>query len=318
MASFSPKHSSKNYSLRSISLPTRSHPTTDRIQEQLDKLKSLDWDTPSSSSSSSSRLNQICSGLSGLAELYKCIEDLLKLPLTQQALSQHHNEKWVDELLDCPVRFLDIVGTTRDAISSIKAVVFDLQSAIRRRKLGDFISMETHLSAYWSLRRNMRKESTKSLLSLKQIDASLGANPPPLDLNNHLCAIVRVLTEASFITSSIFHSLLVFLSTPVLRSRPSKWAFVSRLMQKGVLVTNNYQEGNDDINELEKVDYALNGLIMSNNQRQDEEEGCEKIQVANGKLEDLVEGIEGVESGLERLFKHLINNRVSFLNIVSP
>ncbi|KAF7829022.1 DUF241 domain protein [Senna tora] len=302
MPTFSPKHSSSSRGVRSISLPTRSHPTTAPIEEHLNKLKS--WE----SSSSSSKLRTICSALCGLTELYKCIEDLLKLPLTQQALSQHHHEKWVDELLDCPVRLLDVLGNTRDAISCIKAGVRDLQSAIRRRKLGDLSMEETHVCAYWSLRRKMRKESTKSLLLLKQIDASFGAASPPLDLNTHLSAVVRVLREASFMTCSIFHSLLLFLCAPILKSKPNKWAFVSKLMQKGVLVNEE-----DNVSELEKVDFALNSLMMNN-----VSQNGEKIQLANGRLEDLVEGLEELESGLECLFKYLINNRVSFLNIVSP
>src|ERR1044072_1283909 len=104
MATFSPKSSSR-YGVRSISLPTRSHPSTARVEEELNKLKSC--------TSSSSRVETICYGLSGLVELYKCIEDLLKLPLTQQALSQHKNDKWLNELLDSPVRFLDQLGKTR-------------------------------------------------------------------------------------------------------------------------------------------------------------------------------------------------------------
>lgn len=310
IATFSPKHSSR-YGIRSISLPTRSHPSTVRIEEELSKLKS--WEA--SSSSSTSKVETICFGLSGLSELYNCLEDLLKLPLTQQALSQHQNEKWVNELLDCPLRFLDLLGKTRDSILLMKGKVEELESALRRRKVGDS-DMESHLCAYWSLRREMRKECTKSMLLLKQIDDSSWASPP-LDLNNHLSAVVRVLREASLITSSILQSLVVFLSSPILRSRlvNNKWALVSRLMQKGVLFGSNNQQGN--INELEKVDFALSSLINMDNVSRDIAE-AEKIQSVHGRLEALVVAIEGIESRLECLFKRLINTRVSFLNILSP
>ncbi|XP_020207831.1 uncharacterized protein LOC109792805 [Cajanus cajan] len=302
MGTFSPKHSSKD-GVRSISLPTRSHPSTVRIEEELNKLKS--WET---SSSFTSRVGTICFGLSGLAELYKCIEDLLKLPLTQQALCQHQNEKWVNELLDFPLGFLDLLGKTRDAILLMKASIEELQSALRRRRVGD-LDME---SQYWSLRRNMRKECTKFLLLLKQMDhESFGASPP-MDLNDHLIAVVRVVREASWITSSIFQSLVVFLSSPTLKLKPNKWVFVSRLMQKGVFACNNHQ-GN--INELEKVDFALNSLVVDNLSKDAE---AEKIQSAHGRLEALVVAIEEIENGLECLFKRLINTRVSFLNIFSP
>ncbi|KAK7379730.1 hypothetical protein VNO78_34420 [Psophocarpus tetragonolobus] len=305
MATFSPKHSSK-YGVRSISLPARSHPSTVRIEEELSKLKSLE-----AASSSTSKVEKICCGLSGLAELYKYIEDLLKLPLTQQALGQHQNEKWVSEMLDCPLGFLDLLGKTRDSILLMKGSVEELQSAIRRRRVGD-LDMESHLSTYWRVRRNMRKECTKSLLLLKQMDHESFGSSPPLDLSDHLSAVVRVLREASFITSSIFQSLVVLLSSPIFKLKPNKWAFVSRLMQKGVFVYNNHQE---NINELEKVDFALNSLIMENLTKDAE---AEKIQSAHGRLETLVVAIEKIENGLECLFKRLINTRVSFLNIFSP
>ncbi|KAJ1403881.1 hypothetical protein SESBI_27005 [Sesbania bispinosa] len=302
VATFSPKHSC-HYGIRSISLPTRSHPSTVRIEEVLNKLKS--WET-----SSSSKVETICFGLSGLVELYKCVEDLLNLSLTQQALSHHQNEKWVDELLDCPVRFLDILGETRDAIMLMKGNVGELQSALRRRKVGDLV-IESHVSAYWSLRRSTRKACTKSMLLLKQIEGSFGASPP-LELNHHLCAVVRVLREASLITSSIFQSLVAYLSSPIFKSKLNKWAFVSRLVQKGVLESNNQQE---NINELEKVDLALCRMVMVNPSKDFE---AEKIQSAHKELEAVVVVMEGLENGLDCLFKHLINTRVSFLNILSP
>ncbi|XP_027347789.1 uncharacterized protein LOC113859172 [Abrus precatorius] len=302
LATFSPKRSSR-YGVRSISLPTSSHPSTVRIEEELSKF--ISWEA-----SLISKVETICFGLSGLANLYKCIEDLLKLPLTQQALGQHQNEKWVNELLDCPVRFLDPLAKTRDSILSMKGSVEELQSALRRRKVGD-LNMESLLSTYWTLRRNMRKECTKSLLLLKQIDESFGA-PTVLDLNDHLYAVVRVLRETSLIASSIFQSLLVFLSSPILKSKPNKWEFVSRLMQRGVFACNNQQK---NINELEKVDLALSSLIMDHMSKDAE---AEKIQSAHERLETLLVSIEEIENRLECLFRRLINTRVSFLNIFSP
>nr|XP_025641326.2 uncharacterized protein LOC112736193 [Arachis hypogaea] len=311
MATF--KHSSK-YGVRSISLPTRSHPSTIQVEEELNKLKS--WDS-SSSSSSLSKVETICYGLLGLGKLYKCIEDLLKLPLTQQALGQHKDEKWVNEFLDCPLRFLDLLGKTRDSIMLMKSSVEDLQSSLRRRKIGN-LDIEGHISSYWSLRRNIRKECTKNLLFLKQIDDG-PFPPPPLDLDddNHLCALVRVLRESSLITSSIFQSLFVFLSSSILKSKPTKWAFVSRLVHKGVLIScNNNQQEN--VNALEKVDLSLCNLELTIMENLNKEEVGERIQSTNRSLEALVLGIQGIEEGLECLFKHLINTRVSFLNIISP
>jgi hypothetical protein len=311
MATLSSKQSCSHYGIRSISLPTRSHPTTTRIEEELNKFKSYEAMV---SSSSSSKVETICFGLYVLVNIYKCMEDFLKLAMTQQALYSHQKEKWVDELLDCPVRFLDILGETRDSIMLMKGIFQELQSALRRRKYGEFV-IENYVSSYWSLRRKMKKSCTKSLILLKQIDGSFGGSFP-LDVNQHISSIVRVLREVSLITSSIFQSLVEFLASPIFKSKVNnKWRFVSRvLMKKSVFDCNNEME---NINELEKVDLALYRLMIIDDTNKNFYE-VEKIQCAHKEIEAIVVVIEGLENGLDCLFKHLINTRVSFLNIFSP
>ncbi|AES95242.1 DUF241 domain protein [Medicago truncatula] len=309
MATLSPKKSCR-YGIRSISLPTRSHPSTIKIQEELNKFKSYE---AMSSSSSSSKVETICFGLYVLVNVYKCMEDVLKLAMTQQALFSHKNEKWVDELVECPVRFLDILGETRDVIMLMKGNFQELQSALRRRKFEEYV-IESYVSSYWSLRRSMKKSCTKSLFLLKQIDESFGGCFP-LDVNQHISSIVRVFREVSLITSSIFQSLVEFLASPIFKTKVNKWKFVSRvLMRKGGFDC-NYQEEN--INELEKVDLALCRLMVIDNTDMDFDE-VEKIQCVHKEVEAIVVVIEGFENGLDCLFKHLINTRVSFLNILSP
>ena len=154
--------------VRSISLPSRSHPATLKIQEELNKLKALE-------ASSSSTLGAICNGLSGLEELYKCLDELLSLPSTQQALSHLRNEKWFNELLDGPVRLLDICGTARDVISQFKENVGDLRSALRR-KIGDLCS-ESCISNYLCSRKKMNNEAKKFLAAMKKMDSKLGPRP---------------------------------------------------------------------------------------------------------------------------------------------
>ncbi|GAA0143706.1 hypothetical protein LIER_42777 [Lithospermum erythrorhizon] len=109
--------------IRSISLPSRSHPTIFQIEEELNKLKT--WESSTSTPSN---------GLCLLVELYKSMDDLLNLPQTIQVFSKYQNTKFLDELLECPVKFLDICGITRDVLTQFKKNVIDLQSSLRRRK----------------------------------------------------------------------------------------------------------------------------------------------------------------------------------------
>lgn len=94
----STKKSNQNLS---ISLPSRSHPNTQGIEEELNKLQT--WERSGALTTES-----ICNGLSGFEELHNCMDHCLNLPLTLQVLSQHQKEKWFYELLDSSVGILDI------------------------------------------------------------------------------------------------------------------------------------------------------------------------------------------------------------------
>lgn len=294
------------YRVRCISLPARSHPSTIRVEQELAKLRSLD-------SSSFSGIDAICSSLSGLVELYRCINEVLNLPLAQQALASHRREIWVQELVDGSVRFLDICDNTRDAVLVIKESIRELQSAIRRSKYEDS-GVENSIAAYICSRKRIKHESLKkSLASLRQMD-NAGASPPIQLENEVTVAVIRVLREASSVTTSIFNSLLSFLAVPVhWRPKPSRWTLVSRLVQKGAITRNNQTER---INELEKLDMAMDGLHLGSLSR--DAEAKEKIQsVVRERLQGLDWSIERIERGTEGLFRELIHTRVSLLNIIS-
>ncbi|OMO83455.1 hypothetical protein COLO4_22517 [Corchorus olitorius] len=302
MVAFSSK-STKHYSVRSISFPARPHPSTIRMEEELNKLKA--WQ-----GGSSSNAETFCTGLLGLAELYTCIDDLLNSRFTQQALAQHHHEKWDNELLDCSLKHLDLCGKTRDAVLSMKQSARELQSALRRSKGGE-LSIESNISTYIRARKTMKKEIANCLASLKQMDY-IFSDFPKLEQNLHLFVVAGLLREASLITASIFHSLLLFLAPSPLKAKPSKWSLVTKLVKKGL--TTAYEE-HQNMNELERVDVAVSNLLLQSSRDEDCEE--ERIQSAQVKLECLDAVFGGFEDALDCLFKSLIHTRVSLLNILS-
>ncbi|OAY57629.1 uncharacterized protein LOC110610152 [Manihot esculenta] len=303
MPAFSPKPT-RSYNVRSISFPARSHPKICRIEEELNKLSY--WDT------SLANAETIHAGLSSLGEIYRCIEDLLNLTSTQQALAQQQEEKWVGDMLDDLIRYLDVCSFTIDAISLMKESVRDLQSALRRYKGGGDSSIENNINAYILCRKKMKKETAKSLASLKQKD-SISAEPSLLTANDHyLSAVVKALREASWITISIFSSLFLFLSVPVLKPKHSKWSLLSKLVHKRSAVACEGQP--EKMNELENVDLALTNLLVTSPSKDLEPQ---KIEGAQKMLETLDISIHEFENELECLFRHLIHTRVSLLNILS-
>ncbi|XP_011022277.1 PREDICTED: uncharacterized protein LOC105124112 [Populus euphratica] len=281
------------YHVRSISLPSRSHPTTLRIEEELNKLNK--WEVSSNSVSGS-----ISNSLSGLEDLYKCMDDLLNLASTQQVLSRHENEKCLDELLDGSVRLLDVCSIGRDILLRFREQVQALQSAFRRRK-GDS-SIESSVATFNCFRKKMKKDTKKLIASLKQMDNKLGASSL-LDQDQHLSAVIRVIREVNVINCSIFQSLLRFLSTSS-KPKQSRWSLVSKLiLHKGVITCEEKQE---NVNEIGTVDAALSQVSDSEN-----------VKIAQKRLEALEMSIDDLENCLERLSRPLIKSRASLLNIIS-
>ena len=254
--------------------------------------------------SSTLALGKISTGLSGLQELHQCLEELLNLYSTQQALSHHQDKKWVDELLDGSVKLLDICGATRDVISQFKENVGDLQSALRRRK-GD-VCIESSINNYIYWRKKMNKDAKRLLAAMKKMYNKGGASPL-LDQDHHLSTMMRELREVNIMSISIFQSLVLLLSTPVLKPKLSRWSLVSKFMHKGAV---SCEENAENMKELESVEFSL-GAISS------EEAKLETMEIARKRLEGLEVSIEGLDKGLECMYRRLVKTRASLLNIIS-
>ncbi|XP_019172096.1 PREDICTED: uncharacterized protein LOC109167531 [Ipomoea nil] len=260
----------KSNHIRSISFPSRSHSSIQKVEEELTKLKTLQVSTTPEAAT-------ISSGLLGLEQLYKCMDDLLNLPQALQAFSQNQNQKWVDGLLEKSVRLLDICGLARDCISQLKEHLRDLQYNLRRRK-GDS-STEATITRYTSFIKKMNKDAKKSIAAIKKIDDEIDGSTP-LDVHHDISAVIRALREASAVSTSIFQSVLLFLSVPVLKPKPSRWSLVSKLVQSG-RVACEYQHDNT----------------------------C--------NLETLEAQLEAIENQMESIFRCIIKLRSSLLNIIS-
>ena len=78
-------------------------------------------------------------------------------------------------------------------------------------------------------------------------------------------------------------------------------------MQKGVV---SCEEKHENVEELENIDIALSKISSD---RAD----LETMQIAHKGLGTLEVSIEGLDNGLECMFRDLIKTRASLLNIIS-
>ncbi|CAL1398194.1 unnamed protein product [Linum trigynum] len=246
-----------SFHARSNSLPTRSHPLVTEIEEQVCRLRQSQAASTSSSSSLGRNLN-------GLQDVYDCVDQLLQLPTTQQALI--HDQNCFNELLDGSLRILDLCNTAKDALSQMKESVSELQSAIRRRQDG----LEGETRRYLKSRKNVIKAIQKVLKGMVCKKSTSSNNVESISM----------LKEAESAVVEVLGCLLSFISQT--SSKPSSWSLFKRVA--AVAATDN---------EFSDVDAALK---MNNS--------SEEVQVQPKNLQPCIQDLEeGVESLFRRLIK---------------
>ncbi|KAI3974895.1 hypothetical protein MKX01_005006 [Papaver californicum] len=242
-----------SFHVRSISLPTNSHPLTLAMEEQLCQLKAT----------SSSSISQ---KLSGLKKLYDCVEDFLS---TQDG-------KCSDCSLVGSIMLLDICSIIKDVLSQMTQSVQELQSSIRRRS--------NEVSEYMISRRKITKVIRKCLADLKNNKKNV----------TEISLLTKVI-EAT--TLAVFESLLSFVSVP----KENK-SLISKLM----LTKRVAHKSDEETSKVTEVDTAVKAITK----------GIEVNNVQN-TLKALEMTLQDLEDGLESVFRCLIKNRVSLLNIIN-
>uniref|UniRef100_A0A804HPJ7 Uncharacterized protein n=1 Tax=Musa acuminata subsp. malaccensis TaxID=214687 RepID=A0A804HPJ7_MUSAM len=266
---------------RSTSMPSGDHPFMLKVEEELQKVKS-------SVVQSSSTAHMICEGLRGIQGLYRCIEELLCLPSSNQIFMNPQQNKWVEVELEMSVRLLDLLGKLRDNMILIKEQIRDLEMTVRRR--GEVVA-QSKMQAYLHPNKKAEKDVKNCFRFLKQMDDKYALCCTD-DKESNSWTVVRTLKAAREITISLLQSILKFLSMPRPKTKTSRWSLISKALHKRKVAC----EG-----EHEDIEANDDG----------------RVQKARDQLQILQNSIDEIEAGLECLFRSLVQNRVSLLNILS-
>ncbi|XP_021758630.1 uncharacterized protein LOC110723590 [Chenopodium quinoa] len=189
-----------SYHTRSFSFPSNSHPVSEQLDQQLNRLRS----------SQAASTSSLSSKLSGLNDLYKCVEEFLQLPQNQKTVSQSQ------QVLDGSLRLLDICSTSRDVLALTKESIQDIQSVLRRRSSGE-LDITKEVAAYLKTRKSSKKTIKKCLKDINAVDKT-----------NESIAIESMLKDVQALTVEVFNSMLSYIGG----SQKSSWSFSKLVGQK--------------------------------------------------------------------------------------
>ncbi|WOG99808.1 hypothetical protein DCAR_0519164 [Daucus carota subsp. sativus] len=185
---------------RSISLPSRPHPSAADVEEQLCRLRSSDETSTST----------LCNKLSGLKYLYECVDDYLQLPMRHSSDSE--------EALGASIRLLDLCNLTKEAFSQMRASVQDLESSLRRREA----DVSSKIGSYLICMKKVNKMVSKCLASFKKSQ-------------NKKChetsATVSLLREVEEVSITMFESLFSSVFPAKETSKQNRWSLVFKSKQ---------------------------------------------------------------------------------------
>ncbi|KAK7283503.1 hypothetical protein RIF29_13063 [Crotalaria pallida] len=277
----SPLNQKSNLHARSNSLPSRPHPLILKCNEHLDILRAS---------------SLLSNKLRALQDLIDCVENLVQLPLTRDALIHDCQENFADELLDGSLRLLDVCASAKDALLHTKECTRELQSIIRRRRGGEVGEVKKFLAS----RKVVKNAISKALTNLKGATSTNKDHQPS--------ALVRLLQEVEMATLSTFETLLQFISGGTsAQAKSNSWLSISKLIQTKRVASSQVS----DESEFAQVDVALQTLVLTKTSK------IEEVNNLQNHLEKMESRIQDLEEGLEFVFRHLIKIRVSLLNILN-
>ncbi|KAL2232193.1 UNVERIFIED_CONTAM: hypothetical protein Sindi_1427900 [Sesamum indicum] len=276
-----------NLHVRSNSLPSKSHPVATDVEDQLCRLRSSEGTSTSATS--------VTATLASLRDVHEGINNLLRMPSTQQVLCHGNSETWTNKLLEESLGLVDLCGFARDILSLTKGSVQDLQSSIRRNR-GE-IATPGDMNAYMTSRKNINKMVNKFIKNSKVF------NKNPTAFSNEdsdLKAIVTMLKETEAFDVSVLKSVLILVSGERGSSKKRSWSLLSKFTRTNRVHSEVEQERGADY--LCSLDLQKSGKDLQN--------VLELLKASEMAIQEL-------EEELEAFFRSLVKTRVSLLNAIN-
>nr|XP_009606852.1 uncharacterized protein LOC104101136 [Nicotiana tomentosiformis] len=277
-----PNHSNKPnknaFHVRSTSLPCdRSHPLIAQLKDGLNELKTR------ASKPEARTFAWLCDVLTQLKIVHESLDDLLQLPQTRESLNS--NSELVEKLLEDFLRFVDVYGIFRTLILTFKEEHLAAQVALRRKD-------ESKIASYVKALRKLAKEMDKLVSNVQYCIGKYVLLLPQQSIEDaELVELLKDVLEVTVLVSvALFNGLSVSMSLP----KPS-CSWLAKKMKKVKL--------DEAIEEFSKM-----GMLRKKME-------TEEVKMVSKKMHELEDCIGGIEICGQKVFRSLINARVSLLNV---
>ncbi|XP_073111319.1 uncharacterized protein [Elaeis guineensis] len=278
--------------VRCSSLSCRFHPAVSHLDHNIRGLRA--WHAAPRPLCGSP--NWIAAGLERLDALLAALADLLFLPQAQEPLHRRRLSPWTDRLLDDFLRLADTHGSFRAALTELKSYQADAQVALRRNDEPRFAS---------AVRAQRRAE--KEFIRLAAGIHDVGRWPAIAEEEEEeedsegvdMAGIMRKVTVAAVAASA---AVMVGVAATSGVATEAAAARGTGRQTWGAAV----------------LRWTARAKAMMRGREKEREKAAAWRGAALAKLEKLEECIEALESSSERVFRTLVNTRVSLLNILTP
>ncbi|GKU98109.1 hypothetical protein SLEP1_g11155 [Rubroshorea leprosula] len=273
-----------SHHIRSISLPCRSHPLISQIRDEVSELKT--W----SLNHENRTADWLSDGLNRLKDIHDSLCDLLQLPQTHELLSS--KREFVEKVLEDFLQFVDVYGIFQSSVLALKEAQQAAQVAVRRKD-------ESRITLYLKSRKRIAKEMAKLVSSIKSLARSTIPGPAPTSISES--ELVGVIGDVIESTASVSVALFNGISFAIASKRSS-----CLILTKKAKKVKIEEMGIEEFEQIEEE--RLWGL---------RKKGDEEVRMVLTKMQDLERCISSVESESGKVFRSLINTRVSLLNTLT-